>query len=232
LTSSKGPFRTATLTISAGTVHYPTDAEPPFAAVAIVGGLFNTGPEMEEWGPFYASHGIVTVITTTGAVDVPEERAPKLLAALKEVKALSSGPLGGKISDRLGTSGYSMGGGATTHASITNPMLKTSVGLAAWEPVGAGIKVPTLLLCGSNDGVAGCGYAEGSYAAIPATTIKMMVTIAGVDHFGWFGPTDASGGVSGQYALAFQKVYLEGDTRWAALLKTAVSGGTVVTNIP
>jgi pimeloyl-ACP methyl ester carboxylesterase len=232
LTSAKGPFTVAKQTITTGTVHYPTNAEPPFAMVSLVGGLSNTGPEMETWGPFYASHGIVTIITTTGAFDFPEERAPKLLAALKEAASITSGPLAGKLSDRRGTSGYSMGGGGTTHATVTDPTLKTSIGLAAWEPVGAGVKTPTLLLCGDADVVAGCDHTDGSYSRIPDTTQKMKVVIAGVTHFDWFGPTDAgAGGTSGKYALAFQKVYLEGDTRWAPLLKAMTSGATVTTNI-
>ena len=37
---------------------------------------------------------------------------------------------------------------------MTDPSLKTSVGLAPWEPVGRNIKVLTLLMCGSIDAVA------------------------------------------------------------------------------
>ena len=33
--------------------------------------------------------------------------------------------------------------------------------------------------------------------------------------------------MSGKYALAFQKVYLEGDTRWSSLLMKKISGATV-----
>jgi hypothetical protein len=59
----------------------------------------------------------------------------------------------------------------------------------------------------------------------------MMVSINGTTHFGWFGPKGAGMGISGQYALAFQKVYLEGDARWADLLVTKVSGSTMTTTI-
>jgi hypothetical protein len=234
LTSSRGPFATADFSISAGTVHYPTDAEPPFAAVAICGGFLNTGPEMAGWGPFYASHGIVTVITTTTGADLPDLRATKLLAAIEELKGEntdSASPLSGKLSGRYGTSGYSMGGGGTTIASTEDSTLKTSVGLAPWAPVGAGISVPTLLLCGSSDGTAPCSQAQGSYRSIPETTPKMMISISGATHFAWFGPEDAGRGTSGSYALAFQKVFLEGDERWKPLLLSSPSGGTATTNI-
>jgi dienelactone hydrolase len=137
--------------------------------------------------------------------------------------------LNGKLAGRYGTSGYSMGGGGTTLASVTDPSLKSSVGLAPWTPVGENISVPTLLLCGASDGTAPCSMADGAYTAIPATTPKMMVTIAGTAHLDWFGPTDAGGGVSGETALAFQKVFLEGDERWRPFLLEA--RGTLATNI-
>jgi len=234
LTSGSGPFDTDTFEISTGSVHYPIDAEPPFAAVAICGGFLNSGPEMDGWGSFYASHGIVTVITWTLGSDFPDVRAAKLLEAIEELKGENTtmgSQLFGKLSDRFGTSGYSMGGGGTTIATTTDSTLKTSVGLAAWAPVGSGISVPTLLLCGSSDGTAPCSMSQSSYGSIPDSTPKMMISISGSTHFSWFGPMDAGRGTSGSYALAFQKVFLEGDERWKPLLLESPSGGTVTTNI-
>lgn len=229
-----GPYRTESYRGTTGTIHYPTDAEPPFAGVALCGGFLNTGPEMAGWGPFYASHGIVTIITTTTGADFPDIRATKLLAAIKELAAentKSGGPLFEKMSGRYGTSGYSMGGGGTTIASTNDSSLKTSVGLAAWGPVGPRISVPTLLLCGSSDSVAPCSQSSGSYRQIPDSTPKMMVEIPGTTHFNWFGPRDAGRGASGAYALAFQKTFLEGDERWAPMLQERAFSTTVTSNI-
>jgi hypothetical protein len=234
LTAKAGPFKTAELKLSLGTVYYPTDAEPPFAAIALCAGFTNTGPEMAAWGPMYASHGIVTIITTTGAADDPGTRGMKLLAAIAQLKSENSGttsPLAGKLSGRYGTSGYSMGGGGTTMASGTDSTLKTSIGLAAWGGTGRNVKVPTLLLCGGSDTVAACNMSEPVYTAIAEPTPKMMISIPGVTHFNWFGPLDAGMGTSGKYALAFQKVYLEGDERWKPLLLSKPSSGTMTTNI-
>jgi dienelactone hydrolase len=232
LTSKGGPFKTATFMLPAGTVHYPTDAEPPFAGVSICPGFTNSGPEMAPWGPFYASHGIVTVVTNTIGTDGPDIRATKLLTAITQLKAentKSGSPLNGKLAGRYGTSGYSMGGGGTTLASNTDATLKTSIGLAAWGGSGMGVTVPTLLLCGSADTVAPCSMSESVYPAIGASTPKMMVNIAGANHFSWFNPADAGGGNSGETALAFQKVFLEGDERWRPFLLQ--SRGTKTTNI-
>jgi pimeloyl-ACP methyl ester carboxylesterase len=234
LTVSKGPYQTQSIPMTTGTGYYPTDAEPPFAAVVLCGGFLKTGPEMETWAPFYASYGIVTVIVTTTGADLPDLRATKLLAAIDELEMLnkgSSGPLAGKLAGRYGTSGYSMGGGGTTIASGTDATLKTSVGLAPWGGSGANVKVPTLLLCGDADTVAPCNMAESVYTGMPAGTQKMLVVIPGTTHFNWFGPTDAGMGTSGKYALAFQKVFLEGDERWKPLLLTKPARGSQMTNV-
>lgn len=229
-----GPYKTATFMVPEGTVVYPTDAEPPFAAVALCGGFTNTGPEMADWGPFYASYGIVTIITSTLGTDTPDIRATKLLAAIAALKmenTKSGSALSGKLSERYGTSGYSMGGGGTTLASADMAMLKTSVGLAAWGGNGAGVAVPTLLLCGASDTTAPCSMTQGVYTGIAEPTPKMMISIQGATHFSWFGPTGAGNGVSGEYALAFQKVFLEGDERWKPLLLAAPPRAMATTNI-
>ena len=232
LTSRNGMYRTDSYDLSTGTVFYPTDAEPPFAAVAICAGFLNTGVEMLSWGSFYASHGIVTIVVGTLPSDLPFMRAGNLLAAIEELKeenTSSSSPLSGKLAGRYGTSGYSMGGGGTTIASQTDSTLRTSVGLAAWGGDGTGVTVPTLLLCGSSDTVAPCFMSDGVYAALQGP--KMQVVASGASHFAWFGPGDS--GVSGEYGLAFQKVFLEGDERWKPLLLKEPTGlgSSMVTTI-
>jgi hypothetical protein len=225
-----GPYKTMSYSISTGTVYYPTDAEPPLAAIAICPGFLNTGPEMAPWGPYYASYGIVLVATNTGAADIPDIRAGLLLDSVKALKAENmkmGSPLFGKLSGRYGTSGYSMGGGGTTIAASQDATLKISIGLAPWGGTGAGVKVPTLLMCGDADTVAPCDMAQGDYTGMAGDTPKMLLVLKGSTHFNWFGPADGEGGKSGAAALAFAKVYLEGDVRWKPLLTMA--GGT--TNI-
>lgn len=232
--AAKGPYRTESMRASTGTFHYPVDADPPFSAVAICPGFLNSGPEMAPWGPFYASWGIATMVTNTSPADIPDIRALLLMGAVDEMKGFNmaaGNPVNGKLSGRYGTSGYSMGGGGTTISASSNPMaLKTSVGLAAWGGSIRGTTVPTLLLCGDSDGVAPCLMSSAVYGAIPESTPKMQITIPGATHFAWFGPGDTTGGISGAKALAFQKVYLDGDTRWKPLL-LSMGRGTVETNI-
>ena len=230
LTSRLGPFKTAQVLMGSGTAVYPTNADPPLAALSICPGFLNVGPEMAAWGPFYASWGIVTVITNTGAADIPAIRAGLLLGAIDELKRMNTdmkSPLYGKLSGRYGTSGYSMGGGGTTIAAQGTPSLSSSVGLAAWGGDGTRNSVPELLFCGDADVVAPCIMSDAVYADIPDSTPKMEVVVPLATHFDWFGPSD----MSGSYALAFQKVYLEGDTRWKSLLLSKPALGSMRTNI-
>ncbi|HKU37060.1 MAG TPA: hypothetical protein VJR89_02905, partial [Polyangiales bacterium] len=155
-TNMPGPFKTAMYDIpSAGCVHYPTDAEPPFAAVTIsdgFGGSGGCGPSQTgQWGPLYASWGIVAMIIHTGAGDQPQQRGTKLtagVAAFKMENMKMGSPLMGKLSGRYGTSGFSMGGGGTTFSAMKDPMLKSNVSIMAWTPATSGIMVPSLFIFG------------------------------------------------------------------------------------
>ena len=92
--SNPGIYNVATLTEADGlrngpdyfgaTVYYPTNGTPPYASIAIVPGFTASPESVEAWGPFYASHGIVTIIIGTNSIyDFPEARAEALLDALE-----------------------------------------------------------------------------------------------------------------------------------------------------
>lgn len=233
LTAEAGPYGTESYTLpGVGCVFYPTDAEPPFAAVAVSDGFTGTGGcgsiQTGRWGPLYASHGIVAMIINTGSGDQPNLRGMKLTAAIAAFKAeneKSDSPLSGKLSGRYGTSGFSMGGGGTTYSSAGDATLKSSVALMPWGPVRTGVTVPTLIVCGSSDGTAPCAsHGTPAYAGIADSVPKMRIQVSS----GHNGQPTAGGSISGAVGLAFQKVFLEGDERWRPLLVAAES---VETNI-
>jgi hypothetical protein len=215
-----------------GCVYYPTDAEAPFSAVAIADGLGGSGgcgiTQTNNWGPLYASHGIVAMIVVTGAGDQPPARGDALLegiAAFKAENMKSGSPLFGKLAGRYSTSGFSMGGGGTTRATVDDSTLKSSVAIMAWSPVGANVQVPTIFICGSSDGLAGCAsHGTRAYGQIPNTTPKIRVTVQA----GHSGQPSAGSNLSGAWGLAFQKLYLDGDERWKSVL---LSGRNDATNI-
>jgi hypothetical protein len=226
LTSEAGPYATDSYDLSGiGCVYYPTDAEPPFAAVAISDGFGGSGgcgvTQTNRWGPLYASHGIVAMIVNTSSGDQPNQRGAALsegIAGFKAENEKSGSPLFGKLAGRYGTSGFSMGGGGTTYAAQDDATLKSSVAMMAWGPVRSGVMVPSLFICGASDRTAACGsHSEGAYGGIADTVPKMIITISG----GHVGQPSAGGGDSGAVGLAFQKLFLDGDERWRSILLMA-----------
>jgi hypothetical protein len=230
LTSDKGRYEVKSYEHQAGCIYYPTDAEPPFAAVAISDGFGGSGgcgrTQTDAWGPLYASHGIVAMIINTGSGDQPNVRGQKLtagIAAFKDENQKSGSPLYQKLAGRYGTSGFSMGGGGTSYSSQADKTLLSSVAIMPWGPVREGVEVPTLVICGSSDTVAPCNsHGIPLYEGIGDSVPKMRVQVSS----GHAGQPTSGGGNSGKYGLAFQKVFLEGDERWRPLLVAAESEET------
>jgi dienelactone hydrolase len=226
-----GPFNVDSLTqglrdgpaYGSQTLFYPTDAQSPFAAVAIVPGFVSPESSIRQWGPFLASHGIValTIGTNTGG-DLPDVRARALMDALATVAAENDrpeSPIAGQVAlDRMGVMGWSMGGGGTLIAANENPELRAAISLAAWSP-GAQFsnnQVPTLLFAGTADILAG-GQSQGFFESIPDSTFKMLFEVSGGSHDVANAPSGAGGEV-GRYGLSWLKVFLEGDERYRQFL--------------
>jgi hypothetical protein len=76
--------------------------------------------------------------------------------------------------------------------------------------------VPTLLLAGSADALAG-GQSQGFFDSIPEATPKMLFEVAGGPHSIANDPS-AAGGEVGRYGLSWLKVFLEGDERYRQFL--------------
>jgi dienelactone hydrolase len=229
--TDNGPFDVDTLTTGlrdgpaygTQTLHVPVGAEPPFASVVIVPGFVSPESSIQAWGPFLASHGIVTLtIGTNSGGDPPEVRASALLDGIETLKAentRSGSPVEGAMAlDRFGVMGWSMGGGGTLIAANENPELRAAVSFAAWSP---GVQfsedqVPTLLLAGSSDILAG-GQSQGFFESIPETTPKMLFEVQGGSHSIANDPSSANGEI-GRYGLSWLKVFLEGDERYRPFL--------------
>jgi hypothetical protein len=233
LTSSRGPYATDSYSIArVGCVYYPTDAEPPFSAVAISDGFLGSGGcgsfQTGQWGPLDASHGIVAMIVNTGSADQPSARGRALSAgsaAFKEENEDSGSRLFGKLAGRYGTSGFSMGGGGTTYAAQGDSTLLTNVAIMPWGPVSRGVTVPSLVICGSSDGTAPCSsHGTPFYRSVADSVPKMRIVVSS----GHSGQPSAGRGVSGEVGLAFQKLFLDGDERWRPLLVAADSEDTTI----
>jgi dienelactone hydrolase len=215
----------------AATIYYPTDAEPPLAGVVICPGWTATQSSVAGWGPFLASHGIVLMTIDTNATnDSVVQRSVALrdaLESLKEENTRAGSPLQGKLSDRFGFMGWSMGGGATWINGADHPhLIRTGIALAGHSNTAGGASiaegtiVPSMMLAGATDPawLGGGGQSQAVYEVIPATTPKILYEMASEGHFSWGTPLTTNSGALGRYALSFQKVFLEGDERYRPLL--------------
>ena len=211
--------------VDSSTVHYPTassdECKPPWGGVAVVPGFVSPESSIREWGPFLASHGIVTVTIGVPGGDQPGQRATKLMGTLESLKkenTRSGSPLMGKLDlTRLGVSGWSMGGGGTLISAAANPTLKAAVSFAAWGPSGArNNKVPVLMFEATAD-ILAAGMSDGYFRDTPATTPKMLFEVQGSSHNVANSPKNHSN-IIGAYGLSWWKVYLEGDERYKQFL--------------
>jgi hypothetical protein len=206
------------------TINYPTDAEPPFALVVVVPGFVSPQSSIASWGPFLASHGIVTMtIGTNLPTDAPGARKDALIDAMKslqEENMRSGSPLMGKLDTTYtATMGWSMGGGGTLLVANEDPKLKATISLCGWNPGYPYTKImsPALMFASLGDPLAG-GQSQGFYRSIPESTPKMLIEMGAADHFLANNPNSTSGTV-GRYGLAWLKVFLEGDERYRKFLQ-------------
>lgn len=236
--SNPGPFPVATLTEANGirngplymgaTIYYPTNASPPFASIAIVPGFTALPSSVQEWGPFYASHGIVTIIIGTNSpFDFPEARANALLDALETIKQentrLASPLLGNLNLSQLAVSGWSMGGGGAQRAAVLDNTISGIVALCPWLPSPQlNHQSPVLIFSGQADTVAPpIQHADIHYNVTPSTTDKLLFEIANGNHSVANTPT-GGGGAVGKIALSWLKLYVEENDCYCTLLKNAL----------
>ena len=253
--SNPGPFSVSTLKegvddirngldYNGATIYYPTNATPPFAGIAIIPGYCGVETDIQEWGPFYASHGIVAITLGTNdpCADWPAARATALLDAIVTVKEENSrvnSPLLGDIDvNRFAVSGWSMGGGGSQLAASIDPSLKAVVGLCPWldlngfQPSDLIHDVPVLIFTGQNDDIANpAEYGYMHYQGTPSSTDKLYFEIVNGGHGAANGPS-AAGGEAGIYALSWLKTYLLEDPCYCEfLLVNPSSASAFETNI-
>ncbi len=252
--TGNGPYGSASYSLpgytAGATVYYPTSATAPFSGLVFCPPYTGSQYMYQAWGPFFASHGIVMVtMDTTTTMDSVNSRATQQLNVVNILKrentrnatTLRPNPLKGKLNiNRIGVTGWSMGGGATWINSAQTG-IKTAMSLAGHNATATGTaatgrstKCPTLLMNGALDTtiLGGLGQSEGVYSSIPAGIAKVIYVVSTAGHMDWGSPTSASNG-SARIALAFQKTFLDGDTRWVGYIARPSDASTWNTaNLP
>ncbi|MGQ0599872.1 dienelactone hydrolase family protein [Aquabacterium sp.] len=221
---SEGPFAVTTQTVKGagfggGTVYTP-NAPGQYALIAVCPGFSAAQSSIAAMSRRLATHGFVVVaIDTFTILDLPGSRGNQLLAALKTVAALQTGPVVGKVdASRMAVAGWSMGGGGTIRAVESTPGLK---GGTAWAPFALSNQlsqtaVPLAILAGSADTVAvPSTFAEAFYKAVPKTVPKLLGTIRGANH-GF--PTTVSQPAS-YISVAWMKRFVDNDNRYTQFLQ-------------
>jgi dienelactone hydrolase len=250
--TNPGPFEIATLTEADGirngpdyagaTIYYPTDATPPYTSIAIVPGFTALPASVEEWGPFYASHGIVTIIIGTNSLfDFPEARAEALLDALETLRqenTRATSPLESALDiDKFAVSGWSMGGGGAQRAAVLDNTIKGVVAMCPYlNNPSLNHSSPVLIFSGEDDTVAPpAQHANPHYNATPSTTDKLLFEIENGNHSVANTPNGANGLV-GQIALSWLRLNVEENECYCPLLTESLldnpdEASTIQTNI-
>ena len=211
------------------TVYYPTNAMPPYSGIVIAPGFVSPESSIQKWGPFLASHGIVTMtIGTNKPRELPETRRDALLDALVTLKGESTrkgSPLLGQLDvNSLAVGGWSMGGGGAQLAASADPSIKAVMVLCPWldpktlSPADINHSAPILFFSAENDIIAPTvSHADVQYDYTLRTTSKMLFEIEDGRHWAANDPT-GGGGYVGKIAVSWLNYYLVGDPCYCPLV--------------
>ncbi|MFT4757114.1 MAG: hypothetical protein ACI91R_001764, partial [Vicingaceae bacterium] len=203
-------------------------------SIVIVPGFVSAQSTIQTWGPFLASHGIVTVtIGTNSLFDDPIARKDALLDAIVSISrenTRTSSPLNGDLdTTKMAVAGWSMGGGGAQLAAVADTTIKAVVALCPWlstattNAAALTHPVPVLIFSGELDGVAPPAlHADVHYGFTPRTTNKLLFEVDSAGHNVANNPIGGQGFV-GKIALSWLKQYLVGDSCYCPLVLNAPS---------
>ena len=226
---------------SGSTIYYPTNEDETLASIIIVPGFISPESSISSWGPFLASHGIVTMtIGTNGLFDQPAARCSALLDAmvsLKEENTRQNSPLSGKLNtSNIAVGGWSMGGGGAQIAATIDPTIKAVIALCPWletELISEEFlnhETPILIFSAEFDAIANHTlHADQHYALTPETTPKLIYEIAGAGHTVANYPTSGNGEV-GILALSWLKKYMLSENCYCPLIIQTPSTASLFTH--
>ena len=211
------------------TIYYPTNATPPYSGIVIAPGFVSAQSSIKNWGPYLASHGIVTMTIGTNRIfGFPETRRDALLDALVTLKrenTRAGSPLLDQLDvNNLAVGGWSMGGGGAQLAAVTDPSIKAVMAICPWlrsrklTPAEINHATPILFFSAENDCIAPpVSHADVQYDYTPLSTSKMLFEISGGHHWAANNPS-GSGEYVGKIAVAWLMNYLVGDTCYCPLV--------------
>ena len=227
---------------SGSTIFFPTNLSlNMLPSIVLVPGFMNSELTIQNWGDFFASHGIVTMtIGTNLLTDSHIKRRDALLDAIISLKNENQrilSPLFGKIdTTSIAVGGFSKGGGGAQLVPKLNPNISAILSLYPWldNPTSSDLNhsVPTMIISGQLDAFAPPGiHANVHYNLLPNTTKKLKYEIAFASHDAISGPNAGFGDV-GVRALSWLKTFLLKDSCYCpiAVLEPSTSS-SFITNL-
>tara|TARA_B100001142_G_C14107275_1_gene567681 strand:- start:42 stop:830 length:789 start_codon:yes stop_codon:yes gene_type:complete len=207
----------------------------------MVPGFMNTESTIQNWGPFLASHGIVTMtIGTNGLTDTHIQRRDALLDAIISLKNENQ-RIGSPLYQRLDTSsiavgGFSKGGGGAQLVASLDPSIKAVVALYPWleNPTALDLNhdIPLIIISGQLDVIAPpSSHADVHYNLTPITTNKLKYEIAFATHDAISGPYAGAGEV-GVRVISWLQTFLLEDTCYCPIaVEDAITSSSYITNV-
>ena len=214
---------------SDATIFYPINllGIEPLTSIIMIPGYANTQSTINNWGIYFASHGIAAMtLETNSLLDSHTQRRDALLDALITLKQENfrfSSPLFLNLdTNSVAVGGFSKGGGGAQLSAVNNPNIKAVVALYPWldnpMPNELNHNVPVLIISGELDVIAPpYAHADIHYNYTPSSTNKLKYEIQNASHDVISGPY-GGGGFAGIIALSWLKTYLIGDTCYCPIL--------------
>ncbi len=201
-------------------IYYPTNASGPLGSIVLAPGFMNFESTLQNWGPFLAAHGIVTMtIGTNYLTDSPTQRKEALLDAIVTLKAEQTrvgSPLFNALDiNRFAVGGFSMGGGGAQLAAVSDPSIKAVIALYPYlnnvSEAMLNHSSPLLVIAGELDLIAIPNlHANVHYAATPDSTPKQRYEVQNTGHDPLIGPYGGYGEV-GSKVLCWLEAFLNAD---------------------
>ena len=244
-----GPYTVNTITeqdglrngpdYAGGIVYYPESANGSLPIIVMVPGFSSFISSIEDWGPYLASYGIVTMFVNVNNIFFdPYARSQALQDGLISIKLenerIGSPLLGNLNVDNVSVGGWSMGGGGAQLASHEDSSIKAVIALSPWLSNGnvtLNNNIPIIFFSGEFDGVASNDFHTNVfYNYTPESTDKLLFEISGGSHSTVCSPYNNE--IMGLKALYWIERYInDNNENCNSLIQQPLSASSFTTNI-
>lgn len=200
------------------TIYFPNDYNDQLSSIILVPGFMNSETTIQNWGPFLASHGIVTMtIGTNSLIETPIQRKNALIDAMFSLKQENNrfeSPLYNNLdTNSIAVGGFSMGGGGAQLAAVQDSSINAVIALHPFLENATELtlnhKSPLLIVSGQFDLMANPSqHANIHFQVTPEETLKQRYEVQYANHDVISGPNGGNGEV-GIRVLAWLQSFLK-----------------------